>query len=450
MKVIGKYQIKGLLGKGGMGKVYKAMLPAVEKMVALKLLTPHEHMQQLLGSEMIHALFHDEARVLANISHPHLASLLDFDYDQAGRPFFVMQYLCMNIGNLIGESYEVEKSTRRLPPERAARYMDQILSGLDRLHYAGIIHRDIKPYNILLTDDDRVKIIDLGLSRLRGELRTLPDTFKIGTPFYAPPEQEARPDKVDERADLFSAGVMMWRMLTGMLPPESGAPPLPSQINPLLGTGWDEVLLKGIATDVAHRFQSCDQMRHAVDETLRNWQQTLAHTCRLVPASPYDGQVGRQKKPRQNPAKVSRAESRAFFGLDEWSRPILQRTGTYQAQTAQTVLDTAHGLIWQQSGSAYPMDWQSAHGFIRELNRKMPAGGVRWRLPTVAELTGLLQPKTVLGDYCQPTVFAPQKNRLWSADKKSFTAAWYVDSDLGFVDSQDMTCRFYVRAVADA
>lgn len=450
MRVIGKYEVKGLLGKGGMGKVYKAMLPAVGKMVALKLLAPHEHMQQLLGLEKIRALFHDEARALANISHPHVASLMDFDYDRAGRPFFVMQYLCMNIGSLIGESYEFEKPTRLLPPERAARYIAQVLDGLDRLHHAGIIHRDIKPYNILLTDDDRVKIIDLGLSRLRGEVRSLPESFKIGTPFYAPPEQEARPEKVDERADLFSTGVMLWRMLTGLLPPEVGEPHPPSEINPLLGTAWDEVLLKAIARDVSGRFQSCGQMRRALAAALRNWRASMEQTCRLAPPDSSAPGTGYPEKPRREPAKVRLAEAPLYFGLDELHRPVSRVLGNYREQTGETVCDTLLGLIWQQSGSAYPMDWPCAHEYIKQLNRGMLPGDNLWRLPTVAELTALLFPKNRMGDYCQPPVFDQHKNRLWSSDKKSFTAAWYVDTDLGFAGDRDMTCRFYVRAVADA
>jgi serine/threonine-protein kinase len=185
MRKIGRYQIRGLLGTGGMGRVYKAMLPVVEKVVAVKRLEPHEHMLRLLGRDQVESLFYTEARILANTRHANLAPLFDFDHDEAGRPFFVMEYLCMNLGTLIGETYEMERPTRSLPPERAARYITQTLEGLARLHYAGIIHRDIKPYNLLLTDDDRVKIIDLGLSRLRGEIKALPETFKIGTPFYA-------------------------------------------------------------------------------------------------------------------------------------------------------------------------------------------------------------------------------------------------------------------------
>lgn len=450
MKTIGKYQVKGLLGKGGMGRVYKALLPRVEKMVALKLLTPHEHMRQLLGSDRINALFFTEARVLANINHPNVAGLLDFDYDQDGNPFFVMEYLCMNIGSLIGESYEIEKPTRILPPERAYSYLDQILAGLDRLHEAGVIHRDIKPYNILLTDDDRVKIIDLGLSRLRGEVKALPAAFKVGTPFYAPPEQEARPDQVDERADLYSVGVMAWRMLTGRLPPEFEAPPSPFRINPLLGDVWDPLLLKGIAPKPDKRFQNCMQMRLAITEAFTKWRDAVEQTCQWE----TQGEVGTRDIPRekirQTPAKVPKDKAFSVFGLDELHRPAKPVLCAYQRQNAHTVLDTAHGLVWQQSGSPYPITWNAAHEYVNRLNRENFAGIAGWRLPTVNELLCLMQPKTVLGDYCQPSVFENQKNRLWSSDKKSFTAAWYVHTEMGYVGSQDMTCRFYVRAVSAA
>lgn len=450
MRSIGKYQIKGLLGKGGMGRVYKAMLPKVEKIVALKHLTPHEHMEQLLGKEQIDNLFFTEAQVLANINHPHVAGLLDFDYDQSGRPFFVMEYLCMNLGDLIGETYDIEQPTRLLSPERAARYMDQTLAGLDRLHEAGIIHRDIKPYNLLLTDDDRVKIIDLGLSRLRGEVKDLPETFKIGTPYYAPPEQEMNPDQADERADLYSAAVMAWRMLTGTLPPEFDEPPAPSTVNPMLGDVWDEVLRRGIDADPARRFQNCAEMRAAINDAFCKWQKTIEQTCRWTPPESAYQKPSVRQSPRKPPLKVRRNRALSVFGLDDRYRPAKQVTGEFQKLDAHRVLDNALGLIWQPSGSPYPLDWYCAQAYIDRLNKENFGGIDRWRLPTVDELLTLIEPKTVLGDFCQPAIFDNQKNRLWSSDKKSFTAAWYVHTEMGYVDSQDRTCRFYVRGVADA
>ncbi|HMA66333.1 MAG TPA: protein kinase [Desulfosalsimonadaceae bacterium] len=450
MQTIGRYRVAGLLGKGGMGRVYKAVLPVVDKIVALKLLAPHEHMQQLLGSGRIEALFHAEARILAGIHHPHVASLIDFDYDQAGRAYFAMEYLCMNLGSLIGESYDVERPSRCLAPDRAARYTDQALDGLARLHHAGIIHRDIKPYNILLTDDDRVKIIDLGLSRLRGETRALPESFKIGTPFYAAPEQEDYPEQADERADLYSVGIMLWRMLTGTLPPEFGAPGPPSALNPLLGGHWDETLQTAIAADADKRFQDGEQMRSAVGRCLASWRQELEQTCRMPPAGTALPEADSRKKLRDTPRKVPRAKAGAFFGLDALCRPLRPVSAHYQPHTAETVMDSGRRLLWQQGASPYPLDWEAAHEFVRQLNAGRFGGVDTWRLPTVDELTALMQPKTLLGDYCQPVLFDNRKNRLWSSDKKSYTAAWYVDTELGFVDSQDRSCRFYVRAVAPA
>jgi serine/threonine-protein kinase len=359
-----------------------------------------------------------------------------------------MEYLCMNIGVLTGESYQAEKPARRLTPERAARYMDQLLSGLDRLHHAGIIHRDIKPYNILLTDDDRVKIIDMGLSRLRGEVRELPESFKVGTPFYAAPEQEAKPDQADERADLYSAGIMLWRMLTGELPPEFEAPRPPSELNPFLGLHWDDLLLKAIRRERELRFQSCREMRQAVADAYEHWRDTMERECSRRPEPAAEKQAGEGHSLRARPLKVSRADAPAVFDTD----PLNQPAGAFPAgrfvQKGGTLEDGAHRLVWQQDGSPYPLSWEEARDYIERMNRMMSAGRADWRLPTVDELLSILQPRTVMGDYCQGALFDETRTPLWSADTKSFTAAWMVETETGFAESMDKTCRFYVRAVA--
>jgi serine/threonine-protein kinase len=328
--------------------------------------------------------------------------------------------------------------------------MDQILAGLDRLHAAGIIHRDIKPYNILLTDDDRVKIIDLGLSRLRGEVKSFPDSFKIGTPFYAAPEQAMIPEQADERADLYSAGIMAWRLLTGALPSEDGSPTPPSAQNPMLGNAWDEILCKGIDPDPEKRFQTCMQMRESLRNAVEEWQKKVAQACQWVPAGAVRTERGGLQKLRKTPAKISKTKALEAFGIDDLYRPTGNAGGNFQICDFETVRDENHGLIWQRSGSSYPLDWYAAHEFISRLNLENYGGIGQWRIPTVNELICLIRPKTALGDYCQPEVFDNRKNRLWSSDKKSFTAAWYVHTDMGYVGGQDMTCRFYVRAVSDA
>lgn len=447
-----KYKILGLLGQGGMGRVYKARMPVVDKIVAVKRLAPNEHMIHLLGKETVEELFVNEARTLAQIRDPHIAPILDFDRDEEGRPFFVMEYHCMNLGVMLGEDYVMENPTRTLPPVRAAQIADQVLSGLARLHHAGILHRDIKPYNVLITDEDRVRLIDFGLSMLRGEVRKMPDQFKVGTPFYAPPEQEADPDAVDERADIFSTGVMLWRMLTGFLPPETGTPHRPGRLNPILGNCFDDILLNATARDRAFRFADCDAMRAALAEAVDSWQIHLEKTCRIYPDTPAkkrDETGGEGVARRRKPVKIRPGQAREFFGLNALWRPEPMVDADFRSRDGGLVIDVTHGLAWQQSGSRYTVDWHEARDYVQHLNDTAHAGISTWRMPTVDELICQVRPVSEMGDFCAPSVFDTQKQLLWSVDRKSFTAAWFVDTELGYVAGMDLTCRCFIRAVAD-
>ena len=449
---IGKYKILGLLGKGGMGRVYKARMPVIEKIVALKRLTPAEHMIHLLGRQTVEELFINEARTLARIRHPHIASILDFDRDQQKRPFFVMEYHCKNLGLLIGEHYVMEAPTRILPPVRAARIADQILAGLDRLHHAGIFHRDIKPYNVLITDEDQVSLIDFGLSLLRGEIREMPESFKVGTPFYAPPEQEADPNAVDERADLFSTGVLIWRMLTGFLPPEHGSPPRPGSLNTILGDCFDDFLRTATARDPKSRFADASAMRRSLATAIDTWRNQLEKTCRIFSAQPADLKTGHRQSPagrRKQPVKIRPDRACRFFGLNPLWRPEPMVSADFENVDGQRIIDRTHGLIWQQSGERYPVDWHQAKAYVGQLNDTAHGGITTWRLPTVDELICLIRPLSETGDFCTPPLFDTKKQQLWSADRKSYTAAWFVDTALGYVADMDLTCRCHVRAVSD-
>jgi serine/threonine protein kinase len=446
MKRIGKYEVCGLLGKGGMGKVYKVRMPLVGKVVALKRLSPHPNLVVLLGEEEVRKRFLTEALTMARLRHPHIVAIWDF-HDDEDLTFFVMEYFCNDLGVIIGETYRVEAPSRVLSVDKAIHYTGQILEGLCCLHQAGIIHRDIKPYNILVTDQDDVKITDFGLSKLHGEVFSGPDNLMVGSPYYAAPEQEEDPNQVDARADLYPVGVMLYRMLTGVLPIDSFRPL--SECNPDLDPAWDAFVLKAMAQDRGSRFASAKEMLEAFVRLQIAWERKKEKVC-LMP----DSGLAKKAAPtvslhtiRSKGMKVRPSKAREVFGADPLWRPVHYMANDFQVGATGTVIDKATGLIWQQAGSDYPVTWREAHEYIQDLNKKCFAGRTNWRLPTVNELMSLLTDVPRAGDLCMEPIFDQNERWLWSSDRRSFTAAWYVSADIGYIWWQDFSCYYYVRAV---
>ncbi len=428
-----------------MALVYKVRLPVIEKIMALKLLHPHPILISLLGEKELKKRFINEAVIMSRLRHPNLLAVWDFD-EVEGTPFFVMEYYCNNLGTLIGESGEVENPTRRLKPDRIMRYGRHILKGLARLHEAGIIHRDLKPFNFLISEEDTIKIGDFGLSLLRGETLPAPDNLKIGTPYYAAPEQEQDPDRVDVRADLYSVGVTLYRLATGCLPSEDRRPASRSPAD--LDSHWEAFLFRGAAFEKEDRFDSAGEMLEELERLRLQWETVREQACRPAPVP--DEQPLENKPPpplRRNPIKVRPAEARAIFGMDELWRPRSYSHPDWQEMDDGTVADRSHDLLWEQSGSEYPLTWPEARIYVQGLNRDRFAGRSDWRLPTVDELCSLTTETPGVDACCPAPPFDSAQKCLWSADRRSFNAAWFVSIDLGFVFWQDFTCHYYVRAV---
>ncbi len=202
---IGRYQIIETLGKGGMGVVYGARDPELERDVAIKVV-----LSWAQYDEDAMARFNREARVVAQLQHPHIVTVFDAGRTDEGLPYFVMEYL---EGTDLGKILERQGS---LSPARAVGYMLQACDGLSYAHARDIVHRDIKPANLLITPDDLLKIVDFGIAKLVGTQIT-GSGVSLGTPLYMAPEQVAgRP--VDHRADIFAVGGVLYTLLAGRSP----------------------------------------------------------------------------------------------------------------------------------------------------------------------------------------------------------------------------------------
>ncbi len=446
MRRIGRYKVRGRLGKGGMCTIYKVAMPVTEKIVALKLLTPPEILLDMVGEERLRKLFRDEAVTMAHLRHPHIADVWDYD-EHEGRPFFVMEYFCNNVGLMLGEGEEPEKPSRTFSPDKLFHYGRQLLEGLSCLHQAGIIHRDIKPGNLLVTDQDTIKIADFGLSKKHDEHISVPEQIKIGSFHYAAPEQHADPEGVDGRADLYSAGVTLYRMLKGTLPDRNSelADYDPENPNTILYPFFEKVL----AENPGERYQSAEEMLAELRRLERTWLQEKNDYCRIIGPTVEEPEREEQSASLRTAAtRVALVRARNYFGLDRFWRPLKYCRNEFLENRNETVTDQASGLIWQQSGSNHPLTWEGGCEYIESLNKASWAGISDWRLPTVAELLSLLNEQDGVTGMCVEAVFDQSKRSLWSSDRRSITAAWYVNLDMGFVHWLDYKCYVSVRAVS--
>lgn len=435
MLKVGRYTIQGKLGRGGMSSVYKAQAPITGRTVALKILLPRDEIYvDLVGEERLREIFTEEARIMGEISHDHVAKIIDCD-EHDGAPFIVMEYFAHSLGTIIGESYRVEEPSRVIRISKTYQYINQSLKGLERLHFAGIIHRDIKPFNLMITNDDRVKIIDFGLSRVRGEEKMAIPGMQVGSPYYASPEQEKEPKKADERSDLFSVGIMAYRMLTGQLPIIKNVK-IPSSLNADLNRDWDEFLLASIAIKPENRFTSAHKMRLQLKELYTKWSRQSRKSCKFIA---YDqAEPSLQTERLRSEATFIRYKSlQGMFDLDSLMRPRIYTTHRVEYINSRLIkfLDTR--LMWQRQGAGFTLPWLKAQEYIDYLNARQWQGYSNWRLPTVDELNSVLRTPSLLHDFCFESYFAENIHWLWSCDTCTKKKAWLTDIQESYFQALD-------------
>lgn len=261
------YELQALVGRGGMGAVYRARHKKLDRLVAIKLLLP-----DLVGDPSFAERFEGEARTMAKLAHPGIVGL--FDFGRSGPWFFlVMEYVDgANLRELLAQG--------NLRPQEVLGYVGQLCDALQYAHDHRVVHRDIKPENLLVDGDGRVRITDFGLAKLVGTgASAVPLTQsnqQLGTPLYMAPEQVHAAAAVDHRADLYSLGVVVYEMLTGRLPLGRFQPP---SARDAAAKPFDPVVMKSLESDPAQRYQ-------AAREVKRDLQQQTNEAATATAANP--------------------------------------------------------------------------------------------------------------------------------------------------------------------
>jgi eukaryotic-like serine/threonine-protein kinase len=274
-----RYELDGVVGRGGMAEVYRARDLRLDRTVAIKTLRA-----DLARDQTFQARFRREAQSAASLNNPSIVAVYDTGEDPAsGVPFIVMEFVDgRTVRDLLIEGH-------RLLPERTLEITSGVLRALEYSHQAGIVHRDIKPGNVMVTRNGDIKVMDFGIARAMSDAQaTMTQTAQvIGTAQYLSPEQ-ARGERVDARSDLYSTGCLMYELLTGR-PPFTGDSPVaiayqhvrenpipPSRLDPSLPPWADSIVLKAMAKSPNDRYQSAAEMQADIQRAASGMQVAAA------------------------------------------------------------------------------------------------------------------------------------------------------------------------------
>ncbi|HEC22295.1 MAG TPA: serine/threonine protein kinase [Chloroflexi bacterium] len=270
-KLLGKYELRERIGRGGMAEVYKAYHASLDRYVALKILHP------FLGRDPeFKERFEREARNVAQLRHPNIVQVYDFDFDPVRELYYmVMEYI--NGPTLRTRLMQLSLQGEHFTIPEALRITRSLASALAYAHSRDMIHRDIKPGNIMIDADGRVVLTDFGIARIVSGPNMTASGSMVGTPAYMSPEQGlGQPG--DHRSDIYSLGVVLYQLVTGTTPYDADTPiaivlkhvndplPPPSNINPDIPEGLERILYKALAKSPDDRYQSIEEMLRHLDD----------------------------------------------------------------------------------------------------------------------------------------------------------------------------------------
>jgi serine/threonine protein kinase len=348
--IAGRYRLEARIGEGGMGVVYRARHVLIDRIVAVKLIRP-----DLRGETHLRAWMLREARAANRVDHAHIIDIHDIGETEETELYLVMEYL-------VGTSLSSELARGPMPLARSADVLEQMCAALARAHDLGVVHRDLKSDNILLTTrggrKDFVKILDFGLAHLAMDPRLAPKGAVFGTPEYMSPEQ-ARGEEATAQSDLYALGVLFFEMLTGQLPFRSddretllemqrtSTAPRPRSIKPDVLPAAESIVIKLLEKDRRKRFQDA----HHLHEELKSLQRSL-------PSTPWEvNTTGENIAPPPPPPPQS-------AGVIEWaSRAALfsrMVSRAHPANNAPAEVQTALTQAWDLASRATRLEGEVA------------------------------------------------------------------------------------------
>ena len=319
---IGRYHILEQLGAGGMALVYKAYDTRLERNVAVKVLRTEQFSPVLL--EQVLQRFEREAKSLAKLSHPNIVNILDYG-EHEEMPYLVMEFLP---GGTLKQ-----KLGRAIPWQESINTLLPVARGLSYAHQHGIIHRDVKPSNIMLQETKAAVLTDFGIAKLLEgvEGQTLTGSgVGIGTPEYMAPEQGVGAHTIDARADIYSLGIVLYEMVTGRKPYTADTPmavvlkqmtdplPRPTEFTPDLPEGVEHILLKALAKQPEDRYQSMDELVNALEALIYEAMTTPAHRIESMSPPPAT-RIADSAMPTTLPAKTATHPTKTKSSVGRWA-----------------------------------------------------------------------------------------------------------------------------------
>jgi len=333
---IGRYQLLRVIGRGGMGVVYLALDPILQRLAAIKVLSPH-----LSSDETVIARFINEARIAASLQHPNIVTV--YEAGQDGEfVFMAMEYVeGQDLATLLRER-------GRLHPDEAIAILKAVASALDYAHQRGVIHRDVKPSNVLVSRDGVVKLMDFGIARVIGGERHTKTGVLVGTPEYMAPELwEGK--EADKMADLYALGVMAYEMLTGEVPFTGDTPIAVGYKHvhgevPRTGMGGmvDEVMRVAMAKERERRFQSGTALVMALEKALEWESPRQDRESVTVEAERFKGTVIPEERTAMQPTSLKPTPTQPIP-----TQPSRKKNAVVGILVAAVIVLSLVGIAWK-------------------------------------------------------------------------------------------------------